>query len=170
MMARLQEVQRCKLPDAWIGAGFIRNRVWDIKHKIFPPRKLNDIDVIFFDSLKVEKAYEKEIEDYLKSLCPDENWSVKNQARMHEKQGHLPYKSSEEALSHWIETPTCVACRLHPKTDKLEIIAPHGLEDLMQLRVRPNPGLKKEQYFLYNRRIKEKGWKEKWPSLDILYV
>lgn len=170
MMARLKEVQSCNLPDAWIGAGFIRNRVWDVKHKIIPPHPLNDIDVIFFDKVRTDREYEKEIEAILLELCPSENWSVKNQARMHQKQGHLPYKTSEEALSKWIETPTCIAARLKPETDLLEILAPHGCEDLMSMKVRPNPGLSLEQFKLYNERIREKGWAEKWPLLDILYT
>lgn len=170
MLARLKDVQSCKLPDAWIGAGFIRNRVWDFKHQISPPRRLNDIDVIFFDSNRVDKVYEQEIEARLSALCPSENWSVKNQARMHLKQGRDPYTNSEEAISHWIETPTCVACRLAPESEKLELIAPHGCEDLLNMKVRPNPGLTTDQFELYNDRVNQKGWKEKWPLLDIQLI
>lgn len=170
MMERLKYLQSYNLPDAWIGAGFVRNRIWDYFHEIDPPSTLNDIDVIYFDDSATEKRLEKEIETSLRSHYPKENWSVKNQARMHLKHGHKPYTSSEEAISYWVETATCIACRLKSDTQTLEIIAPHGIGDLLNLKVRPSPHLKPSQAELYNGRIRNKGWEEKWPLLNIYFM
>jgi len=41
----LSIVSSLKLPDWYIGAGFVRNLVWDHLHN-FPSTPLNDIDVI----------------------------------------------------------------------------------------------------------------------------
>ena len=87
---------------------------------------------------------------------------------MHLKHGHQAYKNCEEALSHWVETPTCVAAKLWPDSANLQIIAPYGVEDLMQLKVRPNPTYDSEKLPLYWKRIAEKKWATKWPKLTIL--
>lgn len=37
-----------QLPDAWLAAGFVRNRVWDRLHGYPEPIPLADLDVIHF--------------------------------------------------------------------------------------------------------------------------
>ena len=47
------------------------------------------------------------------------------------------------------------------------MLAPHGLDDLMQLIVRPNlafPGAES----VYLRRLEAKGWQRRWPKLTVL--
>jgi uncharacterized protein len=36
------------LPDCWVGAGFIRNAVWDYLHDLAPSRHTGDVDVVWF--------------------------------------------------------------------------------------------------------------------------
>ncbi|MEE9480708.1 MAG: nucleotidyltransferase family protein, partial [Kiloniellales bacterium] len=38
------------LPDAWIGAGFVRNLAWDRLHGFAAATPLADVDVLIFDS------------------------------------------------------------------------------------------------------------------------
>ena len=45
----LEQVASLELPDAWIVAGFIRCRVWDVLHGYDEPPPPSDIDVVFFD-------------------------------------------------------------------------------------------------------------------------
>lgn len=170
MMQRLEAIQTFGIEDAWIGAGFIRNRVWDYFHDLSPDNHLNDIDVIFFNSDDISPEKDREMEAILFATYPDDNWSVKNQARMHFKHAHEPYKNCEEALSHWVETPTCVAAKLWPGISELHILSPHGLEDLMNLKVRPNPLYGPDKAELYNQRIRDKKWATKWPKLDIQFM
>src|SRR5436853_7730680 len=82
MMRVLEVVRGVGLPDWWVGAGFVRNKVWDVLHGYRERTTLNDVDVIYFDSGIVEEKREKEIERRLQVVLPGVPWSVKNQARM----------------------------------------------------------------------------------------
>lgn len=161
-METLQIVRSLKLNDCWIGAGFVRNKVWDEIHGK-PRTRLNDIDIIHFDRSRTEKAYDLEIENKLKHIDPGHHWSVKNQARMHIRNNSLPYANCEEAISFWPETATAIAVRLNSR-NQLEYIAPHGLEDLFDLVVRPTPGF---DLTVYHDRMAKKQWSEKWEQLEI---
>jgi hypothetical protein len=173
MMEVLKTVATLHLPDWWIGAGFVRSKIWDHLHNLKTRTPLPDVDVIYFDpkdfsedeihsdSTKMEKKYEVE----LSKLMPKVNWSVTNQARMHIfHPGDKPYKNSSEALSHWVETATCVGVRL--EQNRLELTAPHGIDDLTSLILKPTvdsvEGLKN-----FRRRITEKDWLKKWPRLKV---
>ncbi|USD24958.1 nucleotidyltransferase family protein [Flagellimonas marinaquae] len=162
MIETLTIVRELKLNDCWIGAGFVRNKIWDEKHGK-DRTKLNDIDVIHFDKSNPTKHYDIQIETKLRKLNPKLNWSVKNQSRMHIRNGHERYKNCNEAISFWPETATAIAVRLNFK-NKVEYIAPYGLEDLINLLVIPTP---KFDLNIYKNRIEKKKWKEKWNKLKI---
>ncbi|WP_299157256.1 nucleotidyltransferase family protein [uncultured Tenacibaculum sp.] len=162
MITILKTVRDLNLNDSWIGAGFIRNKIWDEKHRN-QRTKLNDIDVIYFDKNKSSKKHDLLIENKLKLIDPILNWSVKNQFRMNIRNGHEPYSNCEKAISFWPETATAIAIRITQK-NKIEYIAPYGLEDLFNLMVIPTP---KFNLTIYNNRIKKKMWSEKWPKLSI---
>lgn len=161
MLAVLRAARTLRLPDWWIGAGFVRNKVWDHLHGYGQPTPLSDIDVIYFDPSDTAEAREKGYEGELSELLFGLPWSVKNQARMHEKNGDGPYRSSVDALSRWPETATCVAVTMLPN-DQLKLAAPHGVGDLLSLTVRPSPAFRLEAY---RDRISRKGWQQKWPNL-----
>src|SRR5829696_6605698 len=89
--ALLLHVESLGLPDAWIGAGFIRNSVWDVLHgRTIDVAHLADVDVLYFDPDDTRKEREPEIERRLRNLAPRVPWSVKNQARMHLRNGDAP--------------------------------------------------------------------------------
>ncbi len=160
MMETMRIVQQLNLNDCWIGAGFIRNKIWDHKHNI-ERTPLNDIDIIYFDNKNAEKTNELRVEDHLKEMCPNLNWSVKNQARMHIRNGHSPYASCKEALCFWPETATAIAIRLN-KNQEIECIAPYGLTDLFELIVRPTPNFDR---IIHQQRVEKKNWMANWPLL-----
>ena len=162
MMDILKQVRRLKLNDCWIGAGFVRNKIWDKKHGK-DRTKLNDIDIIHYDTLNTSKAYDLQIEDTLQALNANLNWSVKNQSRMHIRNGHKPYTNCKEAISYWPETATAIAVRLNHE-NTIECIAPYGLEDLFNLKVIPTPHF---NLTIYNNRVKAKKWEEIWEKLSI---
>lgn len=95
MMEVLKIVQSQNLPDWWIGAGFVRNKVWDVLHGYKERTPLNDIDVIYFDETDLSESKEKALEKVLhqKLNIP---WSVKNQARMAIVRGDGPYRNAEK--------------------------------------------------------------------------
>ncbi|MEQ3499532.1 nucleotidyltransferase family protein [Tenacibaculum sp. SSH1-16] len=162
MLRILETVRNLHLPDCWIGAGFIRNKIWDYKHNN-KRTSLNDVDVIYFDESDTSKARELALEEQLKAINPTVNWSVKNQARMHVRNGHSPYKNCYEAISYWPETATAVAIQLNYDS-QIEYIAPYGLDDVFNLIVRPTPNF---DLTTYRNRITNKGWKDTWEKLII---
>ena len=167
MMDILRAARSLYLPDWMIGAGFVRNKVWDHLHgyqnKEVPTA---DIDLIYFDSNNLSEEQEKEYDVQLGKMIPVK-WSSKNQARMHEKHGRKEaYKNTEEALSEWVETATCVAIRLE-EDDTLSLFAPHGTEDLTNLIVRPSPTFINDIDIFWER-VKNKDWEKKWPKLEVI--
>lgn len=169
MMEILGEVDSLNLPDWWIGAGFVRSKVWDYLHGYKERTPMPDIDVIYFDSSESDPEKREEIyKRKLIQLHPNLKWQVKNQARMHLMHRRNQYKNSEEALSEWSETATCVGVRI--EKNKLKFIAPHGIQDLVDLKIRKIPGYKQKYNHdinLFDKRIKDKGWLEKWPKLTV---
>ncbi len=166
MMGVLRVARSMHLPDWMIGAGFVRNKVWDHLHG-YPQRIVDtaDIDLIYYDDNDVSQASERACDVQLHEQF-DAPWSCKNQARMHEKHGRTEqYKNSTEALSEWVETPTCVAVRLEDD-NTLTLFAPHGITDLVNLAVRPTPCQRGDLAHFYER-IESKRWLTKWPKLRV---
>ena len=167
MMEVLRAARSVNLPDWMIGAGFVRNKIWDYLHG-YERREVptSDIDLIYYDPNNLEEAKEKEIDGILKWKL-NANWSTKNQARMHGNHNKRePYKNSFEALSEWVETPTCVAVKLEGD-GKLTLLAPHGIDDLVNLIVRPTPAFKDKLETFWGR-VNGKEWQKKWPRLKIV--
>ena len=161
----LQAVAQLGLKDAWISVGLLRNTVWDILTET--TTSINDIDVIYFDSSDISMEAEKLLEEKLKNILPNQPWSVKNQARMHHKSGFSPFKSSNDGVAHFPETPTAVAARIY--NEELEIMAPYGLKDLFEMQVKPTPYYKKEaeQHLIYVERLQKKNWSQTWEKLSV---
>jgi hypothetical protein len=170
MMAALGAVAGLGLPDAWIGAGFLRGAVWDRLHGYGSRTPLDDIDVVYFDPETLDPAAELALETRLGGLLPGLPWEVRNQARMHLRNGDAPYRSSADALAHWLETPTAVALRLNDGGD-LELLAPLGTEDLLDLVVRPTPHARMHEHRLaaYRERVTRKNWPAKWPKMRVIW-
>lgn len=160
VMETLAIVKGLNLNDCWVGAGLIRNAVWDSLHQIKTTER-NDIDVVFFDATTLSETQEKIIEAKLTQINPNTKWSVKNQARMHIRNNHQQYSNTEHAISFWPETATAIAARLN-SNDKIEILAPHGLDDLFNLVVTPTPNF---DWNMFQQRIKEKQWEKQWRNL-----
>jgi hypothetical protein len=163
MMRLLGAVADLQLPDAWIGAGFVRNAVWDALTG-GGPTMLNDVDVVYFDLSDLSAERDRSIEAGLFRAVDNVPWSVKNQARMHGRNGDLLYRDCADAVAHWPETATAVAARL--SGGRVELIAPHGIGDLLGLIVRPTPAFA-GKLSLYRTRLREKNWQQRWPALTV---
>ena len=163
----LQQVRELDLPDCWVAAGFVRSAVWDHLHQRSDSPLPQDIDVIWFDRSQTSPARDAELETVLRQQDESLQWSVKNQARMHLRNGDAPYASATEAMRYWPETATAVAVRLDEQ-DEVEIAAPLGLEDLFELIVRPAGRFKDEKQPIYRERLSSKNWQATWPQLKVL--
>ncbi len=153
------------LPDAWIGAGLIRNAVWDAVSGGATPQPASDVDVIFFDSSEGGRERDLALETALLAIRPGLRWSVKNQSRMHERAGDPPYVDTRDAVSRWPEICTAVAARL--AQDGIQVLAPHGVADLLGLVVRPTPAFE-GKLDVFEARVREKAWTARWPGLTVI--
>jgi len=163
----LTRVRDLALPDCWIGAGFIRDTIWALlSGSKKTGETANDVDVIWFDPMRAKAEFDAQIEQRLISVDPTVPWSVKNQARMHTRNGDEPYASCAHALSFWPETATAVAARL-TEAGKIETLAPFGLQDLFDGVVRPTPRFRRDKLDLFEKRWREKKWLERWPFLRV---
>ena len=184
----LHALRMLDLPQGYIGAGFVRNAIWDDLHNNDISTSLNDIDVIYFSdevsqtqsihalnlpkekedaqsqALFLTKLKEQEIERELSRLVPQANWQVKNQARMHVAHAHAPYQNCHDAISYWIERETCVAVRLLANDD-LDILAPFGLEANFAGTISINPKYPRPEVF--KQRLASKNWLTVWPLLKV---
>lgn len=165
LVSILKTVEKLKVNDAWVCAGLIRNKVWDKLHHIATP--INDIDVIYYDPSNISWEIEKHLEKELGTLLPNQPWSVKNQARMHLKSGFDPFTSTYDGVAHFPETPTALALRLY--NNEFEIMAPYGIQDLFEMKVKPTPFYQKQSDFypIYIERMKNKKWNKIWWKVSI---
>jgi uncharacterized protein len=164
----LDAIDTISLPDCWIGAGLIRNAVWDELHGICSGVALDtDVDVVYFDSSDTRECRDAAIETRLIGRMPETKWSVHNQARMHVRNGDSPYLDLGDAMRRWPETATAIAARM--REGRVELLAPFGIDDLVNLIVRPTPtfALKIEAYRV---RILAKNWKARWSRLKIIGI
>lgn len=170
-MRVLETVRALDLPDCWVAAGFVRALVWDHLHGHAEPTPLDDVDVVYFNSEQTDPAVDVRHENRLAALWPADRpavpWSVKNQARMHQRNGDAPYRNTSDALSHWLETPTAVAVRMDDG-GTLELLAPLGVDDLLAMRITPTPHARKHRLGSYRERVLDKPWARQWPQLDII--
>ncbi|WP_198938031.1 nucleotidyltransferase family protein [Alkanindiges hydrocarboniclasticus] len=154
--------QKNHLNDWCLGAGFVRNLVWDHLHHYIDAVPLNDIDLIYFNPANLLESTDLQFEQELRKQF-NINWSVKNQARMHRRNNDLPYKNTANAMSYWPEMETAVGVLI--RQNRLEIIAPFGLASLFAGHITLNP--KRPKLEIFQQRIQHKRWLEKWPKLQI---
>lgn len=165
LMHDLRRVRSMELPQCYIGAGYIRNYIWDLLHGYTRRELHSDIDVVYFDPEDLNEERDVRLEQQLREATGNPKWSVKNQARMHLRNGTAPYQSTEDALRYWPEVVTAIGVQLDEQ-DQIGICAPHGLDDLYALTVRRSPLYKDTKE--YTRRVEKKRWQEQWPKLTIV--
>lgn len=159
-------------PDLWLGAGTLRDLVWDTKFgNGFDPTKLRDVDIVYFDADTARLDNGERLEAELRGERPDVPWDVKNQAAVHrwyeDRFGVKvpPLRSLDEAVATWPEYATCVAVRL-AHDHRLELLAPHGLNDLLNGVWRRNP--RRVSVDEYHRRLARKRPTDRWPGVTVV--
>jgi hypothetical protein len=170
-MVALSAARSVDPPDWLIGAGAVRTAVWDRLHRFVEPSRVADIDLVFFDPRDLSPERDREVEQALRAQLPDAPWDAKNQAAVHLWYPHKfgdavePLHSTAEAVATWPETATCVGVRLNDR-DRLRVVAPYGLDDLLGLVHRRNP--KRVTIEEYERRLKAKRIVERWPQVRVI--
>jgi len=159
------------LPDAWLAAGAIAQSAWNQAHGQSPGYGISDIDLVYFDdgdlSAEAERAHEVRINRrFANAGVPID---AKNEARVHLwyearfSAAIAPYDSIESAIATFPTTAGAIGVR--PGATSLDICAPFGLDDLLNLVVRPNKvQITREIY-----EAKVARWRELWPELTVIH-
>ena len=166
MMDVLRAAEKLQLPDWWIGAGFLRNKIWDyIENKESRPTR--DVDLVYFNAADVQPETDWAYDEKMKLEHPYAEWEIRNQARMHYVNDSRPFASTADGISHWVETATCVAVKL--ENGVLKYLFCYGTDDLFGLIARPVPFFDTEERIkTFYDRIEKKQWRQKWPELKVI--
>lgn len=170
LMDVLQVVRSLALPSWAIGAGAIRNMVWDSLHGYSNATPLHDVDVVYFDPDNTTREAEQSVQYRLSQRLPHIHWDVTNQAAVHlwyeqvYDQAVAPLTSLLEGIATWPEYATCVGISLSDD-EQLQVMAPHGLDDLFEMRVRWNPA--RVSSAAYSERVREKAFTRRWPQVRV---
>jgi len=172
-MSALRAAREGNPPDWLIGAGGIRDRVWDHLHGFSPPTPVRDVDLAFFDAAALGGERERGVERALCARAPDIAWDVTNQAAVHLWYPRVfgvhvePLSSTTEGVATWPETATAVGIRLLAD-QSIVVVAPFGLEDLFGLVCRRNP--RRVTVEQYRARVENKHIAQRWPRVRILDI
>ncbi len=170
-MSALHAARQLKLKSWCIGAGAIRNLVWDALHEFATPTKLADIDLAYFDESCLTPEHDAKLQQRLIEILPGIPWEVTNQAAVHhwfeDYFGHTvpALHSLEEAVASWPEYATSVGITLE-QDNTISVIAPHGLKDLFAMVVRRNPT--RASITTYQKRLAQKQYAERWPKVSVV--
>ncbi|MFF4571341.1 nucleotidyltransferase family protein [Streptomyces sp. NPDC001410] len=159
------------LPGWYVTAGCLFQTVWNVVTDRLPTSGIKDYDVFYFDngdlSWEAEDAVIKAGEEVFAGLPAEVE--IRNEARVHlwyeQKFGVAcaPYSSTEAAIDSFAATTCCLGVRLEP-AGRWRVYAPHGLSDVFNLVVRPNPVLAPRDVY----ESKSARWRQQWPELTVL--
>jgi uncharacterized protein len=170
-MQALVQVRALRLRTWCVGAGAVRNLVWDALHGHQAPSALADVDVAWFDAGDLAPERDAALQGRLCAAAPEIPWEVTNQAAVHlwfeQHFGHAvaPLSCLEEAVASWPEFATAVGLWLDDG-DALQVIAPHGLADLFAMVVRRNPA--RVSVEAYRQRVASKRYVQRWPRVTVM--
>lgn len=156
-------------PDWAIGAGVIRDVVWDHLHGFEEKTQHRDVDLAFFDPADLSPERDRAVTEALVARLAGVPWQAKNQAAVHRwYEGRFGYPveplvSIADAVGTWPETAVCVAVRLR-SIGGLEVIAPYGLTDLLDGIWRWNP--RRVPRSRSDQRFREKRIADRWPLVS----
>ena len=158
-----------RFKDYYVGAGSVNQTIFNYLSCNEIDYGIKDFDIVYYDedlSYEAEDIIIKDLDKMFKDKSIE--FDVKNEARVHiwynEKYGDKrePYTSTEDAISKWGATVTCIGVRL--ENNKLITFCPYGLNDLFSMTIRPV-----KVYFTkeaYDSRCER--WLKKWPNLNII--
>jgi hypothetical protein len=160
-----------ELPGWYVTAGCLFQTVWNVVTGRPPTNGIKDYDVFYFDrsdlSWAAEDAVIKAGQEVFTGLPAEVE--IRNEARVHlwyeQKFGIAcpPHESTEAAIDCFAATTCCLGVRLG-SDGGWRVYAPHGLSDVFNLVVRPNPVLAPREVY----ETKAARWKEEWPELTVL--
>ena len=192
-MRCLRALRALDLPQGYIGAGFVRNAIWDELHARATPTPLNDIDVIYFSGEINPPQSVASADNTLESVPQPQAYSPNSAA------ANSGLKAQEQAIEHELARMVPQAnwqvknqARMHVAhehapyqnchdaisywieretcvavrllaNDDLDILAPFGLEANFAGTISINPKYPRPEVF--KQRLASKNWLTVWPLL-----
>ena len=159
------------LPGWYLTAGCVFQTVWNAVTDRPPTEGIKDYDLFYFDDSDLGWDAEDEVIQAGVDAFGDLPAAVeiRNEARVHLwYEDHFgvpcaPYTSTEAAIDSFAATTCCLGIRLIGDS-RWRVYAPHGLADVFNLVVRPNPVLAPRSVY----ETKTRRWREQWPELTVL--
>jgi hypothetical protein len=171
LMEVLVRAAKLDLPGWYLTAGCVFQTVWNVVTGRPPAEGIKDYDLFYFDDSDLSREAENAVIQAGEDAFGDLPLAVdiRNEARVHlwyeDDYGVpcAPYTSTEAAIDSFAATTCCLGIRLNGD-DRWRVYAPHGLADVFNLVVRPNPVLAPRDVY----RAKTQRWLEHWPELTVL--
>jgi hypothetical protein len=159
------------LPGWYLVAGCFYQTVWNVVTGQPPEAGILDYDLAYFDDSDLSWDAEDAVIHAGQKVFAGlpEPAQIRNQARVHlwyeQKFGVPcpPHESTEAAIDTFEATTVCLGVRVEPG-GRWRIYAPHGLADVFNLVVRPNPLLAPRHVY----QAKTARWQRQWPTLTVL--
>lgn len=156
------------LPDWWLTAGAVFQNVWNSLSGRPPGEGIKDYDVFYLDGDDLSWEAEDRVIREVSTVCADLDATieVRNQARVHlwyeAKFGvaAAPFVSARDAIGAFAATTCCVG--LTARDGQLTVYAPHGLTDVFDMRLRPNPRLAPRAVY----EAKAADYQRRWPAVS----
>ena len=191
----LHALRTLDLPQGYIGAGFVRNAIWDELHEKVKPTPLNDIDVIYFsdeitESQNVaiaqnskEPAFQQQ-EHSLITAAAKSKIKAQEQAIERELIRMMPqanWQVKNQARMHlahghapYKSSHEAISYWIERETcvavrllanDDLDVLAPSGLAANFAGTISINPQYPRPDVF--EQRVASKNWLDVWPLLKV---
>lgn len=166
----LERTASLDLPQWYLTAGCLFQTVWNVVTGRPAQQGIKDYDLFYFDTDLSWEAEDRVIQaghNLFAGLGAEVE--IRNEARVHlwyeRKFGVAcpPYESTEAAIDSFAATTCCLGIRLE-QDRRWRIYAPHGLSDVFDLVIRPNPVLAPRQVY----EAKAARWRQVWPELTVL--
>ena len=159
------------LPSWYLAAGCLYQTVWNVVTGQPPEAGILDYDLGYFDARDLSWDAEDAVIQAGRTTFGDlpAPVQIRNQARVHlwyEQKFGVPcpsHESTEAAIDTFEATTACLGVRAEAG-GRWRIYAPHGLADVFNLVVRPNPVLAPGHVY----QAKTTRWRRQWPTLTVL--
>lgn len=159
------------LPGWYLTAGCLYQTVWNVVTGQPPEAGIRDYDLCYFDDSDLSWQAEDAVIHAGQTVFGDlaAPVEIRNQARVHlwyEHRFGVPcprHTCTEAAIDSFEATTACLGVHLDPG-GRWRVYAPHGLADVFNLVVRPNPVLAPRTVY----EAKTRRWRQQWPALTVL--
>ena len=170
LMTVLETARDLALNDWLIFSGAIYQTVWNGLTGRDPDYGLKDYDLGYFDPDTGWDSEDAVIRRVRAAFTPplDDQVEVRNQARVHLwfegrfGEPYAPIGGTAEALTRFVSPTFAVGARLEAD-GRLTLVAPFGFEDVLALRIRPNP-LRPESAGFVRAAASAKA---RWPEISV---